>query len=177
MQARFVADLFKAVGPLDETLADRAADRILAWPKTYGIDSILVPAITELAGLGAIRDLSAVQRLRTTCLEHLRARIAEPLEPPTDWRRESAVGCKCANCTDLSRFLGDPACKTWTLKAAESARSHVEDSIRKAQCDLDVTTDRRGRPYSLICTKNRASYDRRVRQRNEDLANLKRLEQ
>jgi hypothetical protein len=38
-----------------------------------------------------------------------------------------------------------------------------------------MTTDRRGRPYSLVCTKNQASYDRRVKQRTDDLANIERL--
>jgi hypothetical protein len=62
------------------------------------------------------------------------------------------------------------------FKAAEVARSHLEETIRKARCDLDVTTDRRGRPYSLVCTKNQASYDRRAKQRNQDLADLEQFE-
>jgi hypothetical protein len=35
-----------------------------------------------------------------------------------------------------------------------------------------VATDRRGRPYSLVCTKNQANYDRRMKQRQQDLENL-----
>jgi hypothetical protein len=58
----------------------------------------------------------------------------------------------------------------------ETRRSHVEaTTIREAWCDVDVTTDRRGRPYSLVCTKNQASYERRVKQRKKGLANLKSL--
>ena len=62
------------------------------------------------------------------------------------------------------------------LKAVEAERSHVEETIRRAGCDLDVTTDRRGRPYSLVCTKNQASYERRVKQRKRDLADLEWLD-
>jgi hypothetical protein len=51
----------------------------------------------------------------------------------------------------------------------EADRSHVENTIRSAKCDIDMTTEKRGRPYSLICTKNQASYERRVRQREQDL--------
>jgi hypothetical protein len=47
--------------------------------------------------------------------------------------------------------------------------------VRNAGCDLDAATDRRGRPYSLVCTKNQASYDRRVKQRKDDRENLERL--
>ncbi len=35
-----------------------------------------------------------------------------------------------------------------------------------------MMTDRRGRPYSLVCTKNQASYDRGAKQRRQDLADL-----
>ena len=38
-----------------------------------------------------------------------------------------------------------------------------------------MTTDRRGRPYSLVCTKNQASYERRAKQRRQDTENLARL--
>ena len=148
---------------------------MLAWPKTYGLDSVLVPAVRDLLGSAAAKDSAGVQRLRAACLDHLRRRIAEPLAPPADWRRPSKLACTCAHCKELSGFLADPERKTWTLKAAEHPRAHVEGTIRNADCDLDMTTDRRGRPYSLVCTKNQASYDRRVKQRNDDLANLERL--
>jgi len=44
------------------------------------------------------------------------------------------------------------------------------------RCDLDLTTDERGRPYTLVCTKNQASYDRRAKQRKQDLEDLARLD-
>ena len=98
--------------------------------------------------------------------------------PPSPWRRRPTGAGQprspvvARNCTELGRFLADPERQTWILKAAEADRSHVEDSIRRAQADLDLTTDRRGRPYSLVCTKNQASYERRARQRRQDLKDL-----
>jgi hypothetical protein len=38
-----------------------------------------------------------------------------------------------------------------------------------------MKTERNGRPYSLICIKNQASYERRRIQRTSDLADLERL--
>jgi hypothetical protein len=49
-------------------------------------------------------------------------------------------------------------------------------TIKGAGCDVDMTTDRRGRPYSLVCTKNQASYERLSKQRKKDLADCKWLE-
>jgi hypothetical protein len=172
----FIVDLLTALSQLDAALADRAVDHLLAWPKTYGLDPVLVPAALVLTERAASRDGAAVRRLRAACLAHLRARIAEPLEPPRDWARASTLPCQCPHCSDLSRFLADPDHKTWAFKAVEAKRIHVEESIRRNSCDLDFTTDTRGRPYSLICTKNQASYDRRAQQRQKDLAEVARLE-
>jgi hypothetical protein len=49
---------------------------------------------------------------------------------------------------------------------------HVQESIRSARADVDLTTERSGRPYALVIKKNSASHERRVTQRNEDLSNI-----
>ena len=167
-----VADLLTGLSMIDPMLAERSVNHILAWPKTYDHDAILIPAARILVRADTIQGTAAINRLQTACVAHLRARIAEPLSPPTDWQRASTLPCHCPHCAELARFLADPERQTWVLKAAEAARSHVEDSIRRARSDLDTTTDRRGRPYSLVCTKNQASYDRRAKQRRQDLKDL-----
>ena len=176
VEPSFVVDLMSALCRIDSTLADRAAGHLLSWPAVYGLDSVLIPAVLRLTEQAASRDWSAVQRLRIACLAHLRVRIAEPLQPPRDWRRNNELACKCSHCSELSHFLADPEQQVWTFKAAESMRRHVEDSIRRSRCDLDLSTHRRGRPYSLVCTKNQASYERRVQQREKDLDDLAQLD-
>ncbi len=166
----FIVDLQTALAAVDEALAGRAVAYILASPTRYDPDTVLVPSAKSLRGLTHVSP--AADRLHEACLAHLRGRIAEPLAPPANWRRPSAVGCRCAHCTELSRYLADPARETWIFKAAESDRSHVEATIRTAHSDVDTATDRRGRPYSLICIKNQASYERRAKQRVEDIENL-----
>jgi predicted 2-oxoglutarate/Fe(II)-dependent dioxygenase YbiX len=173
VDATVVVDVLTALGDIDAGLADAMVDYMLAWPKTYDADAVLIPALLRLNE--ASRSLPAVHRLRSVCVEHLRARVAQPLEPPRDWTRASTLTCRCPRCTALSQFLADPSQQTWTFKAAEPDRQHVEGSIRANRCDLDVVTERTGRPYSLVCTKNQASYDRRARQRTADLDALARL--
>src|SRR6516164_7608696 len=139
----FIVDLLIALGQIDDALTGRAADHILAWPKTYGLDTVLVPAVRRLLGSSTIRGSAAVQRLRVVCLDHLRARIAQPLEAPQDWRRANALACSCRHCIELGRFLADPERRMWTFKAAEAERGHVEGTVTRARCDLDLTTDKR----------------------------------
>ncbi|MGE3541301.1 MAG: 2OG-Fe(II) oxygenase [Candidatus Tectimicrobiota bacterium] len=166
--------LLPALEQINAALADRAVERILAWPLTYALDAVVVPAVLGL--LEQSQAGSALQRLRAAALEHLRTRIALPLEPPRDWTRASTIACTCAHCRELSQFLADPARQRWVFKAPEAGRRHVEESIRQSDCDLNLTTERRGRPYSLVCTKNQASYDRRAQQRQQDLHYLARLD-
>jgi len=90
--------------------------------------------------------------------------------------RANKLACPCPHCSDLSRFLADPERKMWILKAAEAVRGHVKAMIGRAGSDLHVATDRGSRPYRLVCTKNQASYDRRAKQRSQDLADLALLE-
>jgi hypothetical protein len=131
----------------DRTLAVRAAAHLLAWPKTYDLDCVLIPALRTLKHIDA-----AIQPLRAACLANLRVRVAEPLASPADWRRADRVPCKCEYCAALSKFLADPGQRTWVLRAAEYHRGHVEGTIRSINADVDTRTDRQGRPYSLVCT-------------------------
>ena len=176
VDAGFVSDLLIALGAIDQGLADRALTHILAHPKCYDPDSILVPAARDrLRGTG-VAGQPVVARLRAACLAHLGTRIALPLAPPADWRRPGAVGCGCKHCTELSRFLADPAQRVWVFRAVAADRNHVESAIMTANCDVDRKTDQHGRPYSLICTKNQASYERLVKQRGQDLADAESLQ-
>lgn len=168
----FVMDLMMGLRAIDDTLAESAVQHFLAWPKRYGLDEVLVPALRTTWKAGAVKTSPALEHLRTVGLDHLRARIAQVLEPPSDWRRESSLPCKCDDCAELARFLDDPAHGAWEFKAAQGRRTHVEEIIKKARADVDTTTERRGSPHRLVCTKNQASYERRVRQRKQDLADV-----
>ena len=171
----FVVDLLTAASRIDAGLAARAIERLLAWPKTYGPDDVLTPAALALAKLAESKSWPAAARLREASLDHLRRRIALPLEAPRDWTRANPLKCTCADCRALGAFLVAPDQQHWRLKAAQDRRSHVEQSVRSAACDLDLTTERRGSPHTLVATKNQASYQRRAKQRRQDLEHVSAL--
>jgi predicted 2-oxoglutarate/Fe(II)-dependent dioxygenase YbiX len=171
----FAADLIAALDRIDPALAERATSHMLAWPKTFGFDAVLVPAVIELAVRSEGEESEAALRLRKACLDHLQARIGLALEPPSDWRRSRVVSCTCQYCQELNAFLADSGRRAWTFKAAEAKRRHLQEVIRQDRCDLDLATEKRGSPHGLVCTKNQASYDRRARQRKADLENFDRL--
>jgi hypothetical protein len=171
----FVVDLLTATSRIDAGLAARAIERLLAWPKTYGPDDVLVPAALALAKRADSKSWPAAARLREASLDHLRRRIALPLEAPRDWTRANPLKCACADCRALGAFLVQPDQQQWRLKAAQDRRTHVEQDVRSAACDLDLTTERRGSPHTLVATKNEASHRRRAEQRRQDLEHVSAL--
>ncbi len=177
--AGVVHDTLRALAPAGHAglsaLADEAVTHWLAWPKTYGMDTVIVPALRRLAERPALLNRPAGRRLRAAALDHLRARSSLDLAPPADWRREARMSCHCEHCLVLGRFLQSADQEVWRLKAREADRRHVEDSIRQGRCDVDISTERKGSPHVLVCTKNQASYERRVAQRRADLDDLTRL--
>ena len=179
VDAGVVHDTLRALAPAGHAglsaLADQAVTHWLAWPKTYGMDAVIVPALRRLAERPALLNRPACLRLRAAALEHLRARSSLDLAPPADWRREAGMSCRCEHCLALGRFLQSADQEVWRLKAREADRRHVEDSIRQGRHDIDCSTERKGSPHVLVCTKNQASYERRVAQRRADLDDLTRL--
>ena len=173
---KFVFDLVNALDGVEPSSALRAVETMLSSSKTFGMDSCLAPALRALIQESANANSPAVVKLRSACVEHLRARIAKPLAPPADFARASSLTCSCPDCTGLSKFLADPALASWSLKAPQSLRSHVQTTILGSHCDLDMTTERRGSPHRLIVTKNQASYERLAAQRREDLQILAGIE-
>ena len=170
-----MVDLLRALGRLDAALgSDLAAStsrRLLATPEIYPLDGLIVPVALQMVG-----DVGA-ELLHQASLTHLKDRIAEPLLAPVDWRRDSAIACRCKDCAALSQFLADPSLPRWLFKAAEPARRHVQASVTHNQVDVDCSTDNSGRPYKLVCAKNQANYQRRVTQRGRDIADLALLQQ
>ncbi|RWK27966.1 2OG-Fe(II) oxygenase [Mesorhizobium sp.] len=171
----FVVDLLTATSKIDAGLAARAIEHLLAWPRTYTPDAVLVPAALAFAKRVESMAWPAIGRLREAALDHLRGRIALPLEAPRDWSRSNPLKCTCDDCRALGAFLIDPHQQQWRLRAAQNRRTHVEESVRNAVCDLDLATERRGSPHTLIATKNQASYERRAKQRRQALEHVSAL--
>lgn len=176
IEASLVSDLLYALAWINaDALAERVVEHVLASATTFGVDAILLPALLQLTQRAQMPQLICIERLRAACVDHLCARAAEGLAPPADFARPCRLACRCDHCAELGRFLVDPQRREWVFAAAEPLRRHVEVSVQQSGCDLDVTTRRQGRPYSLVATKNQASYERRVVQRKNDLADLARL--
>jgi len=164
-----VVNVLKSFGAIDAKLAADALDYLLEWPLVYQMDKILAPAALALTQTAPSCNFAVVARLKAVVVKHLQTRVAIELEPPKDWQRENHIKCACKDCGELRAFLGNATQSTWEFKAAEGRRKHMQSVLMQHEADVDYRTERKSRPYSLVCEKNQASYLRRVAQRKADL--------
>jgi predicted 2-oxoglutarate/Fe(II)-dependent dioxygenase YbiX len=143
-------------------LLERLVACILDRPREFDLTTVQIPALLSLERWlkrNVNHSSAALQRWLTAVVEELETRVAHPPQEPLDWRRKSATGCRCSDCKELSRFLEDPNTKTLRLPLAEQRRQHLHRVIDEKKLDTTHVTERRGRPYTLVCTKTIASYE------------------
>jgi len=102
-----------------------------------------------------------------------------PLNPYPDWSRPFSESDETRSplIRELAAFMADPDSDSHRFKRAEGERSQIENFIHQHQLDLDCRTEKKSRPYSLICTKNDHSYDRKLAWRAQETELLEKLSQ
>ena len=156
-------------------LLSRVLDHALAAAQLYPLREAHLPALVSLRPWlekNVKQPFAALTRWLDWCREQLESLTARAPEEPQDFRREAPVRHKCADCAELRRFLENPREATHRFTVAQDRRSHLENQIRDHRLDLDCRTEERGRPYTLVCTKNTASYRERLKTYRQDLDRL-----
>ncbi|HKI35756.1 MAG TPA: 2OG-Fe(II) oxygenase family protein [Gemmataceae bacterium] len=157
-------------------LLSRVVAHALARPKKYPLTLAHVAALTALQPWlkkNVTKPCPALADWVAACRQQLEALTAKAPQPPADFRRAAPTSCKCSDCDELRRFLHDPQEQVHQFRAAEHRRRHLEDIVRGHGSDLDLKTERRGSPHTLVCTKNTASYKAQVATFHQDQEYLK----
>ena len=156
-------------------LLERLVHHILEHSKAYPLTSVQMPALTALHPW-LIQNLKEPTTPLThwldACLEELEARAQRVPVEPVDWRRPSVLSCECGDCSALADFLKDPSERVHRFSVGKERRRHLHEMVDRHKYDVDHVTERRGRPYTLVCTKNTASYLRSVASHQKDLDHL-----
>ena len=159
--------------------ADEVAALLVQQPAAAPPDRALPKALAELAAHGGMTGAVAGRAGFATLWRHaasfLLARSAAPPAQPRDWVIETRIACDCEHCVRLQAFCADPADTTIRFRMRQDLRLHVESTIKIGKLDIDCETERRGSPHTLICTKNRATHERRCAQYAEDIAHMRLL--
>ena len=107
--------------------------------------------------------------------DSLLVRSSAPPDEPPDWRIAADVSCNCENCEELKRFCNDPTAQVGRFPLRKELRKHLHRQIDGHGLDMSHVTERRGSPYTLVCTKNRASHERRLAEYAEDISCMRLL--
>lgn len=162
-----------ADGEID--LLDTLVRHILEYSKEYPLTSVQMPALTELHPW-LLRNMkepaTPLAHWLDVCREELESRAQRVPVEPADWRRSSELSCDCTDCSELADFLKAPSEQVHRFSVRKDRRRHLHEMIDRHRCDIDHVTERKGRPYTLVCTKNTASYLRSVASHQRDLDHL-----
>ena len=114
------------------------------------------PRAVGRLGLQAIRD-------------HAASALAKALDTPArardDWSITPPGGCSCALCGELGRFLRDRARTRLEWPLATDKRAHVHGVLDAHELPVTHTTQRSGRPYTLVLVKTAALFEREAKER------------
>ena len=164
-----VRDLFALAwrcGLTDE--AETAARAIGSHPHSVSPYRALPAALSALRGEAGLPATAAYASLWRQAADALLDRSSTAPKEPCDWKIAADLSCDCDLCGKLRAFCEDPAARQERFSLREDLHSHLERTIERDGLDLDVETERRGRPHTLVCTKNRASHARRLEEYAED---------
>ena len=171
VNAALVANLLDVLGKLGATeLRGAAVEKFAARPGVFDPVTILVPA------LDLIREYDdAATRLWGHSAQFLLQRSGRPPEALQDWRQDVKLSCSCADCRELQKFTLDPVEQSHRFRVKKERRQHLHQQIEKHSLDMAHVTDRKGSPQTLVCTKDRRSYQRRCKEYCLDIAALGKL--
>ena len=150
--------------------AAAAAGAVAAEPRVVAPDRTLPAVLAKLHAEEGAAGGAAFARLWRHAADALLARSAEPPTPPGDWTIAANDGCRCEHCDRLRDFCRDPAARTARFPLRKDLRAHLHQIIDGQELDIEHVTERRGRPFTLVCTKTRASHERRLGEYAEDVS-------
>jgi hypothetical protein len=113
--------------------------------------------------------------LWSSAAEFLLARSEAPPQPPSDWRLDVKLSCACPDCAELQAFARDPAERVHRFRVKKERRHHLHAATDKHRLDMIHLTEHVGSPRTLVCTKDRRTFDRRAKQYENEIAAMRTL--
>src|SRR5439155_22453290 len=85
------------------------------------------------------------------------------------------LSCSCPDCRELQAFARDPAARVYRCRLRKERRRHLHSTIDGKRLDMTHVTERVGSPQTLVCTKDRRTFDRLMRQYRDEIGAMRRL--
>lgn len=165
-----VLDLEKKL-PQDEAWVNAMATIITRCRERNYINNVLIAEIIQRKQKTAL-----AHKLLQICREDLQHRVNNKPQPPANWTRELPDTTGYAKqWAILASFLQSPYEEVFDLRKNQHEREALEQAIRGVTIDLKTETIKKGSPHTLRITKTKAAYHRQMKQWNEDVALLEKV--
>ena len=179
LRPEFLENLLRALQRFQGgTLCGAAAEKIASRPEIFSPVTLVVPALERICG-GQRQKMAAVdssiRHLWTSAAEFLLRYSEIPPEPPSDWRLNVELRCSCPDCRELQAFALDPAERVHRFRLRKERRRHLHNVIERHRLDMIHATERVGSPQTLVCTKDRRTFDRRMKRYQDEIAAMRTL--
>ena len=169
----FVCELFSllsAVGTNDTYLS--LASALCSKPVCYPVQESLGPAVVDFCKLTKVDKNGPFHVILTYCISQLEAALQEVISAPANNAIPVKLLCSCDDCDELAEFLEHPTEVQHRFKISKSRRQHIHEQLENSGPDATDTTERLGKPHTLVVTKNNASYDKEVKKHQKGQALL-----
>ncbi|MCC5849989.1 MAG: 2OG-Fe(II) oxygenase [Verrucomicrobia bacterium] len=160
--------------PIDAgKLALELLEAMRANRRVFSIEDFWFPAFLHVEAKERKRPV--YELLWQTCAEALLERSETPPPAPTDWVDSTRLDEKGETAEKLQAFLQDPNQKTFAFRATQDLRVTMESLVQRYGLDLDLRTEKKGRPHTLHLTKNRATYQKALQTYGEDQKRMREM--
>ena len=140
--------------------------------------TLVVPALEQIYATWATKAAAAdssIVHLWTNSARFLLQRSEFPPEPPADWRLDVKLSCSCPDCRELQAFSLDPLERIHRFRVKKERRQHLHNMIASHRLDMAHITERVGSPQTLVCTKDRRTFDRRMKEYKNEIGAMRSL--
>jgi hypothetical protein len=176
---RFLVNLLQALRRFKQaTLCDAAAEKIAARPEIFKPVTLVVPALEQIYATWETKAAAAdssITHLWTNSAKFLLQRSEFPPEPPPDWRLDVKLSCSCPDCRELQAFSLDALERIHRFRVKKERRQHLHNMIDRHRLDMTHITERVGSPQTLVCTKDRRTFDRRMKEYKNEIDAMRSL--
>ena len=145
------------------------------FPEAVSLDREVPKALVKLRETREMFHSEVYASLWRVSAKYLLDRSETSPEEPKDWKIKTDITCGCAQCKALQMFCQNAEQRVARFPLRKELRKHLHQQIDSNRLDLNHETERKGSPYTLVCTKNRATYKRRLQEYSKDIKHMNSL--
>jgi len=139
-------------------------------PKLVTPDRVVPKALQSLCDLDEEHQtMGYYELLWQHSANFLLQRSSMPPSEPENWVIDVSISANDPISENLKQFCLDPTAQIIQFRVNQSLRTQIRGIIKKLNLDIDYHTMKQGLPYTLVCTKNRNSFKRRLEEYSDDL--------